>query len=204
MKKFSDIKYFSILFVFFIFSCVSVPPKNPDNICLIFSEKKSWYKSAIQSQKKWKIPPYVLMSFIFQESSFRQDAKPERTKIFGVVPWNRPSSAKGYSQALNMTWQDYIDENGNYRAKRSSFDDSADFIGWYAAKGYYQGFKKNDARSLYLAYHEGYTGFKKKTYRQKYWLIQVADKVQARSIMYQKQYWGCKEKLDKKRFIWFG
>ncbi|MDA7821892.1 hypothetical protein N9A37_04270 [Gammaproteobacteria bacterium] len=35
-------------------------------------------------------------------------------------------------------------------------------MGWYASKGYYQGFERTDARSLYLAYHEGYGGFKKK------------------------------------------
>ena len=56
---------------------------------------------------------------------------------------------------------------------------------------------------LYLAYHEGYRGFEKKTYRKKQWLIKVADRVQARSIKYQKQYWGCAKELKKKRFIIF-
>ena len=52
-------------------------------------------------------------------------------------------------------------------------------------------------------YHEGYGGFKKKTYRKKQWLINVADRVQARSTMYQKQYWGCAKELKKKRFFFF-
>ena len=130
-------------------------------------------------------------------------AKPEREKLFGFVPWSRPSSAVGYSQALKETWADYKDETGNTRANRKNFNDSADFIGWYASKGYYQGFDQTDARSLYLAYHEGYGGFKKKSYRQKQWLINVADRVQARSTKYQKQYWGCAEELKKKRFLFF-
>jgi hypothetical protein len=107
---------------------------------------------------------------------------------------------QGYSQALTNTWDDYMDETGNSRAKRNNFKDSTDFIGWYASKGYYQGFQKADARSLYLAYHDGYGGFKKKTYRKKQWLIAVSDRVQARSSMYQQQYWGCAEELKKKRF----
>ncbi|MDC1149840.1 transglycosylase, partial [Gammaproteobacteria bacterium] len=89
------------------------------------------------------------------------------------------------------------------RANRKDFKDSADFIGWYASKGYYQGFEKLDARSLYLAYHEGYGGFKKKSYRKKPWLIKVADRVQTRSTKYQQQYWGCAKQLKKKRFIFF-
>ena len=184
-------------------SCTTRPPENPDNICLIFKEKRSWYKAVIKSEKRWKIPPYVLMSFVHQESSFQADAKPDREKILGFIPWFRPSSAVGYSQALTKTWEDYKDETGNTRASRKDFADSADFIGWYASKGYYQGFERTDARSLYLAYHEGYTGFEKKTYRKKQWLIKVADRVQARSTKYQKQYWGCEKDLKRKKFIFF-
>ena len=185
-------------------SCVSSPPERPDNICEIFQEKRSWYKAAIKSEKRWKLPPYVLMAFIHQESSFQAKIKPERKKLLGVIPWLRPSSSVGYSQALKNTWQDYRDETGNSRAKRTNFKDSADFVGWYASKGFYQGFSATDARSLYLAYHEGYTGFKKKTYRKKQWLIKVADRVQLRSGRYQSQYWKCSKELKKKRFFLFG
>ena len=161
-----------IFFAFLIlFGCASSPPKNPDNICKIFQEKRSWYKAAIRTEKRWKLPPYVLMSFVFQESSFQANARPEREQLFGFIPWFRPSSAKGYSQALTKTWDDYKDETGNGGADRNNFSDSADFIGWYASKGFYQGFERTDARSLYLAYHEGYGGFKKRTYRKKQWLI---------------------------------
>ena len=199
--KFCYIAFFILIFV--LQSCATKPPENPDNICLIFQEKRSWYKAAIRSEKRWKIPPYVLISFVHQESSFKSDARPEREKILGVIPWFRPSTAVGYSQALTKTWDDYKDETGNTRANRKNFSDSADFIGWYASKGYYQGFEKTDARSLYLAYHEGYGGFEKKSYRKKQWLIKVADRVQARSTKYQKQYWGCAKDLKKKKFIFF-
>ena len=193
-----------IFFAFFIlFGCASSPPKNPDNICKIFQEKRSWYKAAIRTEKRWKLPPYVLMSFVFQESSFQANARPEREQLLGFIPWFRPSSAKGYSQALTKTWDDYKDETGNGGADRNNFSDSADFIDWYASKGFYQGFERTDARSLYLAYHEGYGGFKKRTYRKKQWLIKVADRVQSRSEMYQKQYWGCAKDLKKKRFFIF-
>ena len=202
-----SIKYLKVSLIFLLGltlqSCMATPPKNPDNICLIFEEKKSWYKAVMKSEKRWKIPPYVLMSFVYQESSFQSDAKPERTKLLWVIPWKRKSTAVGYSQALNMTWKDYKEETGNTGANRKDFKDSADFIGWYASKGYYQGFDRLDARSLYLAYHEGYGGFKKKTYRKKPWLIKVADRVQIRSTKEQQQDGGGEKERKKKRFCFF-
>ena len=51
-----------IIFILVLSSCVSSPPEKPDNICEIFQEKRSWYKAAIKSEKRWKLPPYVLMA----------------------------------------------------------------------------------------------------------------------------------------------
>ena len=75
-----------IVCICFIQACATTPPESPDNICKIFKEKKSWYKAAIQAEKRWKIPPYVLMSFVFQESSYKANAKPEREKLLGFIP----------------------------------------------------------------------------------------------------------------------
>ena len=90
------------------------------------------------------------MAFIYQESSFQANIKPERTKLLGTIPWRRPSSSVGYSQALKNTWQDYKDETGNMWARRSSFNDSADFIGWYANKGFEMGLYKKLMHDHYI------------------------------------------------------
>jgi hypothetical protein len=115
------ISYLLLLIVFIIQSCATRPPENPDNICLIFKEKRGWYKAVIRSEKRWKIPPYVLMSFVYQESSFQADARPEREKLMGFIPWFRPSSAVGYSQALSKTWEDYQDGTGKHEGKLGAF-----------------------------------------------------------------------------------
>ncbi len=193
----------SFIVSIFLSSCVTKPPESPDNICHIFEEKRNWYRSAIKAEDKWNLPPHVLMSFVYQESSFRSNAKPERQKLLGFIPWSRSSSALGYSQALDSTWDDYKDETGNFLANRREFRDSADFIGWYADRGYKRGFKKKDAKSLYLAYHEGYSGYDKKTYSEKKWLIEVANKVQQRSSKYQTQYSKCEKNLKRKKFLIF-
>ena len=72
-----------IILVLILSACVSSPPEKPDNICDIFQEKRSWYKAAIRSEKRWKLPPYVLMAFIHQESSFQAKIKPKRNKLLG-------------------------------------------------------------------------------------------------------------------------
>ena len=66
---------FLIILVLAISSCVSSPPEKPDNICEIFKEKRGWYKAALESEKKWKLAPNILMAFIYQESKFNANAK---------------------------------------------------------------------------------------------------------------------------------
>ena len=86
-----------ILISFFIlFSCASKPPAKQENICSIFEQKSSWYRLANKSYEKWGAPIHVQMSILRQESAFQNRVKPERTKILGVIPWKRKSSAFGY------------------------------------------------------------------------------------------------------------
>ena len=68
------------------------------------------------------------------ESDFDWLAKPARQKIFKVIPFKRPSSSFGYSQAVKGTWEQYKKETGNKLATRARFKDSVDFIGWYTNK----------------------------------------------------------------------
>ena len=78
----------------------------------------------------------------------------------GVIPLGRQSSALGYSQALDGTWDEYRSATGNRRADRTDIRDATDFVGWYSNKSRERnGIALNDARNLYLAYHDGHTGF---------------------------------------------
>ena len=67
------------------------------------------------------------------ESDFDWLAKPERNKIFKIIPYKRPSSSFGYSQAVKGTWKQYKKETNNPLAIRNRFKDSVDFIGWYTS-----------------------------------------------------------------------
>ena len=193
---------FSILIL--IASCASnSPPSTTTDVCKIFKERYSWYKAAKKTEKRWKVPVYVSMAIIKQESSFIADARPERSKLLGFIPWKRITSAKGYAQAVDGTWEMYLKERGGLFVSRYDFEDSVDFVGWYNYKTHEQlGIPLTNARHLYLAYHEGRSGYKKGSYRTKPWLLSVADKVQLQSDRYKMQYHGCKKRLGK-RFIFF-
>jgi hypothetical protein len=185
-------------------SCASnIPPSTTTDVCKIFKERYSWYKAAKKTEKRWKVPVYVSMAIIKQESSFIADARPGRTKLLGFIPWKRVTSARGYAQAVDGTWEMYLKDRGGWFVSRNDFEDSVDFVGWYNYKTHKQlGISLTNARALYLAYHEGRGGYKRGSYRTKPWLLSVADKVQRQSDRYKAQYQGCKKRLGK-RFIFF-
>lgn len=180
-----------------LFACASSPPSNTSNICDIFDEKDDWYDDAAKSKKRWGSPIEVMMAIMKQESSFKDDAAPPRTKILWVIPGPRKSSAYGYAQAKDGTWDWYMKSAGRWSADRDDFDDAVDFIGWYNHQSYKRlGIKKTDAYRLYLAYHEGHGGFERKTYRKKSWLINVAKKVDRQSKRYGQQLKKCEKRLQ--------
>ena len=122
-----------LIILFFISACSSIP-SNTSNSCSIFNERYLWFKHANKSEKKWGTPVYLQLAIIKMESDFDWLAKPPRQKLFKVIPYKRPSSSFGYSQAVNGTWEQYKKETGNKLAVRTRFKDSVDFIGWYTNK----------------------------------------------------------------------
>ena len=180
--------------------CATAPPTKQDNICDIFREKRGWYDDAKDMNEAYGTPINVAMAIMKQESSFRATARPPRTKLLGVIPWSRPSSAYGYAQALDPVWGEYEAATGG--GSRSSFDDAIMFIGWYTHGTQRQlGISKWDPYNQYLAY-EGRGGWKRKTYNKKPWLKQVAKKVEKNAKTYGWQLKQCKSELERQS-SWF-
>jgi hypothetical protein len=181
-------------------ACAS-PPRNTGNICSVFEDRRSWFHAAQNSAERWSVPIPVTMAFIQHESGFRSRSRPPRNRILGFIPGRRPSNAFGYAQALDSTWNDYERATGNASASRSDFADAVDFIGWYNSNSYrINSIERSDAHSLYLAYHEGNTGFARRSYEGKGWLIDVASKVQANTNLYERQLAGCERDLNRNWF----
>ena len=191
-----------LLFLFFLISACSSIPKNTADGCSIFSERYLWYKYAKKTEIKWGTPIYIQLAIIKMESDFDWLAKPERTKIFKVIPYKRPSSSFGYSQAVKGTWKQYKIETGNKFATRTRFKDSVDFIGWYTNKTEkILKIPKKDAFRQYVAYHEGWGNYKNYKNNQK--IIILAKKVEKQSKKYRLQLNKCEKRLNKKKFIIF-
>jgi len=182
-----------VLVTMLLCHCITPPPRNVNHICHIFKQYPGWHREAKDVARRWKVPISVQMAIIHQESKFNALAEPPRRKLLGLVPWTRPSSALGYTQALTGTWALYRQKNGAFLASRSRFSDAVDFIGWYANLAHrHNGISRDDAYSLYLAYHEGTGGYQKKAYLKKPWLLHVAHKVATRAAIYKAQLARCK------------
>ena len=196
------IKKSLIFFIIFFLSACSSIPKNASNSCSIFEEKYLWYKHAKKTEQKWGTPVYLQLAIIKMESSFDRFAKPPRQKLFKVVPYKRPSSSFGYSQAVKGTWKQYKEETGNKFATRSRFKDSVDFVGWYTNKTEkILKVSKKDAFKQYIAYHEGWGNYK--NYKNNKKVINLAKRVEKQSNIYKQQLSECKNSLSTSKYIIF-
>ena len=167
-------------------------PNRLDNACSIVSERPEYLRAFRATERKYGVPVHVQMATIYQESKFISDARPPYRYAAGVIPTGRVSSAFGYSQALDGTWDEYKTSTGKRVARRDRIRDATDFMGWYMAETNRRlGIPLTDTRNQYLAYHEGRTGYTRGTYRRKAWLVRVAGEVDARSNLYAAQLRSC-------------
>lgn len=199
-KKSKNISIIGLALVstLFLGACSTSPPKDPENICNIFEERRDWWRASKAMNKEWGVPVHVPMAMMYQESSFRSRALPPRKYVLGFIPWGRVSDAYGYAQAKTMTWDDYIRESGNRRARRDNFADAIDFMGWFISKSQQiNGVSKWDAYAQYLNYHEGWGGYQRRTYLQKQWLVQTSRRVDQRAGVYATQLRSCEERLNR-------
>ncbi|MEM9343845.1 MAG: lytic transglycosylase [Pseudomonadota bacterium] len=167
-------------------------PRDLDNACSIVSQRPNYLNAMRRTEQRWGVPVPVQMATIYQESKFIGNARTPRTYTLGIIPMGRVSSAYGYSQALDGTWDEYKAKTGSWRAKRDDIDDATDFMGWYMAETQaVLGISTGDARNQYLAYHEGRTGYRRGSYNQKQWLMRVAGEVAQRATIYEAQLLAC-------------
>ena len=195
------------LIYFFIFlflaSCSSIP-KHPANACKIFSEKYLWYKHIKQSSETYGAPVHIILAFVNKESGFNRWAKPKRTKLFKVVPYKRPSSSFGYSQAVNKTWELYKTETNSPLALRTRFKDSVMFIGWYMQKtNKINKIPLSDPYRQYLNYYLGWGSYKNEAYKTDKKAVIFAKSVEKKSKVYKNQLRECKKSLDRNKYIIF-
>lgn len=168
-------------------------PRDLENACNIVAERPAYWRAMQKTERQWGLPVHVQMATIHQESKFIGNARTPHQYLLGVIPVGRQSTAYGYSQALDGTWEEYQQETGNRRARRDRIQDATDFMGWYMAKSTSSlGIAPQDARNQYLAYHEGRTGFARRSYESKPWLVAVSSRVGTRAERYRAQLATCR------------
>ncbi len=201
MIHFFKINKLVLVILFLLTACSSIP-KYPQNACKIFGQNYLWYKSIKKSSEIYGAPIHVILAFVNKESGFKRWAKPPRKKLFKIIPYKRPSSSFGYSQAVNKTWELYKTETNSPLALRTRFRDSVMFIGWYINKT-----KKinkipfNDSYRQYLNYYLGWGNYAKKVYKTDQNAIIYAKSVEKQAKIYKNQLNECQKNLNKKYII---
>ncbi|MDX1656390.1 MAG: transglycosylase SLT domain-containing protein [Candidatus Competibacteraceae bacterium] len=180
--------------------CASAPPRNPNDACAIFAQYPHWYREARRAQERWGVPVPVLLAIIHHESGFQAEARPPRRRYLWIIPGPRRSSAYGYAQALDGTWDWYRQSTGNRGADRNDFGDAVDFVGWYLQENRRRnGVALDDAYSQYLAYHQGHTGYARGDHLGQNWLHRIAQGVERQAVRYAKQLQNCRGELERER-----
>ncbi len=173
------------------------PPAAPGDSCAFLAERDAWWDALQRAERRWGAPPALVLAIIRQESGFQAEAKPAREDGFLFFPGKRPSSAFGYAQAINTTWEAYQRESGETGADRAAFRDAADFVAWYARKSKDRlGLDWSDAHSHYLAYHEGHGGFARGSFEGDKALLRVAERVAGYHDAYARQIGRCGDDLE--------
>ncbi|MEO0386317.1 MAG: lytic transglycosylase [Pseudomonadota bacterium] len=186
---------FALLLLFVLTACSGSqgPPANLQDACAIKRDRPSWFRSMEKTERRWGAPVHVQMATFYQESTFEPNARTPRKYFLGFIPNGRVSSAYGYAQAIDSTWDWYREDTGRRGAKRNKFHDASDFMGWYMAKSReMNGIAATDAYNQYLAYHEGHSGFNRGSYNRKAWLRSTAQRVSTRASRYEDQLRYCR------------
>lgn len=177
-------------------ACASKPERIND-VCAVFSQKSGWTggwrRDVNNASQRYGIPAHVIMATIRMESGFDSRARPRRKKILGFIPGKRLSSAYGYSQALDGTWLQYQRETGRHAARRTSFSDAADFVGWYHGKSATTlGIPRHDTYNLYLAYYSGHGGYARGSWRNNASIQNYARRTASMAQTYSAQMQSCR------------
>lgn len=175
--------------------CASAPSQI-NNMCAVFDQNDgfftNWRRSAHAAEAKYGIPVPILMATIRKESGFKSNARPPRRYYLGIIPGKRASSAYGYSQALDGTWDQYRRESGSHTARRGNFADAVDFVGWYHQKTVSTfGIAPGDTFNLYLAYYSGWNGYAKGAWRSNASIVKYAQATAKMAADYNSQLRTC-------------
>jgi hypothetical protein len=98
-------------------ACASMPTPSQSeiaNACTLLDANRQWHEALRDSARNWGAPMGFQLAVMKQESSFKHDARPPRgdRQWFGLIEGDYISSAHGYSQALDSTWEMYKAQTG--------------------------------------------------------------------------------------------
>lgn len=158
------------------------------NACNMAEKRPAWVKPLNEASQKWGVPRAIILAIIWRESSFKAQARPPKRS-----DGRHLSSAYGYAQAIDGTWEWYRKSTGARHAERDDFAAAVDFVGWYMGRSReVLGLDPRHAHGHYLAYHEGHSGFRRGRWKEKPRLLKAAAEVERMALTYSSQLRQCR------------
>ncbi|MEE2769616.1 MAG: transglycosylase SLT domain-containing protein [Pseudomonadota bacterium] len=202
---YNNIPKASLIFIilFTLVGCAPQKVTKKEDVCEVYNKNFNWYRSAVRAQNKYHIDANIIMAVMAQESNFTYNARPQKNYVFNFVPWGYKTSARGYAQVIDGAWDDYKKQTNQWFPSRHSFNDACDYVGWYLNKASKRlHINRNDSYHLYLAYHQGLTGYKRHDEKHDQKLNLIAKKVQKNTQRYQSEFKQCKNSLWLKHWLY--
>ena len=163
------LRYTGALLAFVLLAgCGFTPPTEPRNACNVLDNAGFWSRRALNKYDGSSASDKArVLAVFFVESSFDGKARPPRHergwgnfgcfhRFWDLFRCKRISSSRGFTQAINATWQEFERETGR-DARSVSFADSVRFVHWYTGR-VERVCGKDAARSDYAFYIGYYAG----------------------------------------------
>ena len=172
-----------------LIGCAGGEPEEFDhaNACNLATARAHWVEPLNAASVKWGVPRAIILAIIWRESRFEAQARPPKRN------GKHLSTAYGYAQAIDGTWDWYRDSTGKTRARRDDFAAAVDFVGWYMDRSRNMlGLDARHAYGHYIAYHEGHGGFRRGRWKENPRLLKAAAEVERRALAYTVQLKQCR------------
>lgn len=162
------------------------------DMCAYYARYPKRYKVQKQYEGASGLSMIDVHTLLELESSVTPYAVPwKKQKRFGLTVLKAQSSAYGYAQVLNATWQDYEQSYPGFWLYRSNFYDSIHFAHWYR-NAFHSSLKASTLYEFYLLYHDGPGRYQRGDASS----LSLAKKAHARTNVQRKIWEDCKKSVE--------
>lgn len=186
----------AILSGWFLTGChLPIDKKNSNHACLYLYDNP-YIAHTLTARTLDTQQQALILAVIAHESNNAAFARPVKRWLFKpYIPWEFYSSAQSYAQSTNATWLDFKKIYPSTPI-RYAYHHNVAFIDWYFQSKGRALPKKNYFYEAYFLYHDGSTGYRKKSHKRPKALVYFAKIVSASATRFHQDLQHCQSILS--------